>query len=111
MGLNADSASSAMTVALADLNEWVARNAAQALGNITTQDGNTAGALADTLTDTRPVTAWSLGKDPLRENAASALARLGDLPDTLIGPLQQAQTEDSEYLRFWAQTALARQGR
>lgn len=111
MGLNADSASSAMTVALADPNEWVARNAAQALGNITTQDGNTAGALADTLTDTRPVTAWSLGKDPLRENAASALARLGDLPDTLIGPLQQAQTEDSEYLRFWAQTALARQGR
>jgi hypothetical protein len=52
-----------------------------------------------------------LGKDPLRENAASALAKLGDLPDTLIGPLQQAQTEDSEYLRFWAQTALARQGR
>ncbi|MBT5145496.1 MAG: hypothetical protein HOB49_19895 [Gemmatimonadetes bacterium] len=110
IGLNAGSASMDLIAALADPNEWVARNAAQALGNIPTPNGRVAGALAAALTDTRPVTAWSLGKDPLRENAASALAKWGDLPDELIAPLQTAQGEDSEYLRFWAQTALARRG-
>ena len=109
IGLNAGCAAPAITAALSDPNEWVARNAAQALGNIGTQNSKAAGALAAALSDTRPVTAWSLGKDPLRENAASALAKLGPLPHPLLAPLQKAQQQDSEYLRFWAQTALARQ--
>jgi len=109
IGPAARAALPAMTTALADPNEWVARNAADALGNLVHPQCNAGQALIDTLADTRPVTAWSLGKDPLRENAAATLAKIGPLPQTLITPLQAAQENGSEYLRFWAKTALKKQ--
>lgn len=94
-----------------DADEAVRLNAAYALGCIgpAAHAAVLAMTTADTLTDTRPVTAWSLGKDPLRENAAAALAKLGPLPQNVITLLQTAHAEGGEYLRLGAKAALDRQ--
>ncbi len=109
IGSQAHTALPALTTALADPNEWVARNAADALGNIACPHYDISPALLKTLGDTRPVTAWSLGKDPLRENAAAALAKMDKLPKHIIKPLQTVQKDAGEYLQFWTQIALNRQ--
>ena len=107
MGLAARPAVDPLVAALRDDSEWVRRNAADSLGNIGPPSAPaTEAALVEALHDRRKVARWSLSDSPFRENAVVALAKMGHPSPAAIPALEQALTDDNEYIRSWAAVAL-----
>ncbi len=111
MGPPASPATSTLTEALKDESEWVRRNAADSLGNIghlssEAMATRVANALVEALDDKREVARWSLSDSPFRENAITALVKMGHPLPSAIPALEKALTDENEYIRSWATIAL-----
>ena len=111
MGPPARSALPTLIEVLKDESEWVRRNAADSLGNIGHLSSGTmvtrvVNALVEALDDKREVARWSLSDSPFRENAITALTKMGQPLPSAIPALEKALTDENEYIRSWATIAL-----
>jgi len=98
IGLRAGTAVPGLIDRFADESEWVRRNAAEAVGNISAPDA--AVPLARLLSDD--------SCHFVRHNAALALAKIGPTAHQALPALQKARNDESYYVRENARLALAR---